>query len=152
MKSLSHVGLLHRAAGPVLAARDKNRWLDVKRRVLLLLYIACLTQFHPVSVPHLGLLRAPWDSGCEVAADPHRDPLGGMSVPVGMPGGGHGAIGNFVREQPRGALDDGRGVRASQDRSAGGHASGRSVVSRITRTGLPSEGASSWTPLEASAG
>ena len=26
--------------------------------------------------------------------------------------------------------------------------SGRSVVSRITRTGLPSDGASSWTPPE----
>jgi hypothetical protein len=37
-------------------------------------------------------------------------------------------------------------VRAGQESSAGRHAFGRSVVSRITRTGLPREGASSWPP------
>jgi hypothetical protein len=39
-------------------------------------------------------------------------------------------------------------VGADQLDRAGLDASGRSVVSRITRTGLPSEGASSCTPPE----
>jgi hypothetical protein len=72
-------------------------------------------RFHPMGFP-LGLrtTEGAVSLGCEVAADPSGDPLGGMAVPVGIPGGGHGAIGNLVGEQPSRVLDDGRGVRASQ--------------------------------------
>jgi hypothetical protein len=115
---------------PVLAARDKNPRReadDVATLVLNALYHLLptyLTQLHPLWFPPARATKGPQGSGCEVAADPLHDPFGGVTVPVRIPGGGREAIGSFVGEQPRGVLDDGPRVRASQDRSAGGHALG----------------------------
>ena len=71
-----------------------------------------------------------------------------MAVTERVMGARHGRIRLVVVEQTERLLDNLVVIRTDKARGAGFNAFGRSVVSRITRTGFPKVGASSWTPPE----
>ena len=72
-----------------------------------------------------------------------------VSVTERVLGTRHGRVRLGIVEQLGDRLDDGHPrVRPDEPRDPASIASGRSVVSRRTRTGFPSAGASSWSPPE----
>ncbi len=71
-----------------------------------------------------------------------------MAIPEWVMRARHGLVVVVIVEQAVDLGYDAIGVGADEERGARLHPSGRSVVSRITSTGLPSAGASSCTPPE----
>ena len=77
-----------------------------------------------------------------------HDAGGSVAVAIGVVGHAHRPVGGGIVQQASGARHQNVGLGADQLHGTGGRRFRRSIVSDVTSTGLPSEGAPFCTPPE----